>query len=426
MIKKIVHIWQVLSNNGVRPHHTYEDIKRVRIINQSSVIGLINTLVYAIILLSLYIPKFLKLQFEFAFVFDILFLLTLAACGLFNLWLIKKYDYRIGSIFLLIAFPTLLLTLSIVLDKVGIEYYYFPFFIILFYLLRNRRGLTIISLYYIILFALSKLFDDYLNTSFIVSDNTQIFYYVNVAVAFLSSYAFLRLFINEYEKKQQEVETKNIQLEKVVKMANQKSEEIELLLKELSHRTKNNLQLVSSIINIQSGKITDPMAKNTIEDTRNRIHSMSLLHQKLYINDNLNTFSLNGYTEDLLNYLIDIFDEKSNHLRIIKEMEDINIKIDNAVHIGLVINEILTNSFKHALIGCKDKFIKVVIKKTSDKDIFISIADCGDGIIKVADEGDTKSFGGSLIFSLVKQMEGEISFNESERNEIIIRIKNIL
>lgn len=426
MIKKIVHIWQVLSNNGVRPYHTYEDIKRVRIINQSSVIGLINTLVYAIILLSLYIPKFLKLQFEFAFVFDILFLLTLAACGLFNLWLIKKYDYRIGSIFLLIAFPTLLLTLSIVLDKVGIEYYYFPFFIILFYLLRNRRGLTIISLYYIILFALSKLFDDYLNTSFIVSDNTQIFYYVNVAVAFLSSYAFLRLFINEYEKKQQEVETKNIQLEKVVKMANQKSEEIELLLKELSHRTKNNLQLVSSIINIQSGKITDPMAKNTIEDTRNRIHSMSLLHQKLYINDNLNTFSLNGYTEDLLNYLIDIFDEKSNHLRIIKEMEDINIKIDNAVHIGLVINEILTNSFKHALIGCKDKFIKVVIKKTSDKDIYISIADCGEGIIKVADEGDTKSFGGSLIFSLVKQMEGEISFNESERNEIIIRIKNIL
>jgi two-component sensor histidine kinase len=426
MIAKIIDVWHTLSDNGIRPHHTYEDIKRVRIINQSSVIGLVNTLLYAIILIVLDMHKFIKLQFEFAFIFDISFLFTLAACGVFNLWLIRKYDYRIGGIFLLVTFPTLLLTLSIVLDKIGIEYYYFPFFIILFYLLRYRRGLTIISIYYIILFGLSKFFDDYLNVALIVSDNTQIFYYVNVAVAFLSSYAFLRLFITEYEKKQQEVELKNTQLEKAVKIANQKSEEIQLLLKELSHRTKNNLQLVSSIINIQSGKITDQMAKNTIEDTRNRIHSMSLLHQKLYVNDNLNTFSLNGYIEDLINYLIDIFDEKSNNLRIIKEMEDIDIKIDNAVHIGLVINEILTNSFKHALMGCKDKFIKVVIKKTNEKDVYISIADCGEGIIKITDVNYSKSFGGSLICSLVKQMEGEISFNENEKNEIILRFNNIL
>jgi two-component sensor histidine kinase len=426
MFKKITRTWNAISNTGVSHEHSYEDIKRIRIINQSTIIGLINTLIYAIILVSLYVPKLAKLEVDFAFIFDVSFLFTLAIFGFLTFWLMKKYDYRVSGIFMLIAFPTLLLTLSIVLDKVGIEYYYFPFFIILFYLLRNRRGLTLISIYYIILFGLAKYFDDYLNLVIIISDKTHVFYYVNVAVAFLSSYAFLRLFITEYEKKQQEVETKNILLEKAVTIANQKSKEIQLLLKELSHRTKNNLQLVSSIINIQSGKINDQMAKNTIEDIRNRIFSMSLLHQKLYINDNLNTFSLNGYTEDLINYLIDIFDEKSNELRIIKDIESIDMKIDNAVHIGLIINEILTNSFKHALFGCKDKFIKISVKKSPDNGIRIAISDCGDGVTRLAEDNYARSFGASLIASFVKQLEGEISFNENEKNEIVIRLKNIL
>jgi two-component sensor histidine kinase len=327
---------------------------------------------------------------------------------------------------MLITFPTLLLSLNIVFDKVGTEFYYFTFFILSFYLLRKRRGLAIIAIYYTILFALAKYFDYNVNSVLIVSDKTEVFYFINIVVAFLSSYAFLSLFITEHEKKQKEIELKNLLLERAVASANQKSEEIQLLLKELSHRTKNNLQLVSSIINIQSGKITDSMAKATIDDTRDRIFAMALLHQKLYVNDNLNTFSLSDYTEDLITYLIDIFDDKSDPANIIKDIDKIEMKIDNAIHIGLVINEILTNSFKHGMSIAKEKFIKISVKKAPDHTIIISISDSGEGINRIADDNYSKSFGGSLIFSLVKQIDGEISFNENGKNEVIIRLKNIL
>ncbi|MEI6854213.1 MAG: histidine kinase dimerization/phosphoacceptor domain -containing protein, partial [Bacteroidota bacterium] len=336
------------------------------------------------------------------------------------------YDYRIGSFFQLIAFPTLMLSLNIVLDKSGTEYYDFAFFILAFYLLRQRRGLAIISIYYALLFGLAKYFDREGSKFYIFSDTNLLFYYLHIVIAFISSFAFLSLFITEYEKKQKEIEFKNILLEKAVASANQKSEEIQLLLKELSHRTKNNLQLVSSIINIQSGKITDSMAKATIDDTRDRIFAMALLHQKLYVNDNLNTFSLSDYTEDLINYLINIFDDKSNPANIIKDIDRIEMKIDNAIHIGLVINEILTNSFKHGMSKPNEKFIKISVKKVPNHNIVISISDSGEGIVRIADDNYSKSFGGSLIFSLVKQMDGEISFNENGENEVIIRLKNIL
>jgi two-component sensor histidine kinase len=426
MIKKFIHVWQSLSHNGVLPEHSFEDIKRIKIINQASIIGLINTFVYAIILIIFSFSKIIQLDIEFQLVFKISFLLVISFFGFLTFVLLRKYNYRIGGFFLLFTFPTILLSLNIVLDKSGTEFYYFAFFILAFYILRKRRGLAIISIYYAILFSLAKYFDREGSAILIVSDTNQVFYYSHIIISFLSSYAFLSLFITEYENKQNEIEIKNTLLEKAVETANQKSKEIQLLLKELSHRTKNNLQLVSSIVNIQSGKITDAMAKSTIDDTRDRIFSMALLHQKLYVNDNVNTFTLSDYTEDLINYLIDIFDDKSNQVRIIKDIDKIEMKIDNAIHIGLVINEILTNSFKHGMTNSEDKFIRVSIKKINEHGIVISISDSGDGITKIAQDNYSRSFGGSLINSLVTQMDGEISFNEVAKNEVIIRLKNIL
>jgi two-component sensor histidine kinase len=426
MTKWFANKWRYLSNNGVRPEHSYEETKRIRILNQSAMIGLINTFVYGVILIILTFPKLIKLDIDVHFIFDISFLFALICCSWGTFCLVKRIGYNTGAIFTLIAVPTLLFTLSIVVKSVGIEYYFFPFFILLFYLIKKRKTVFIISVYYTILFCLASYFDYVLNYSLISSSNTQIFYFVDVIISFLSSFAFLNLFLSEFEKKQKEIEIKNTQLEEAVISANQKSDKIKLLLQELSHRTKNNLQLISSIISLQSDKITDDLAKSSIEETKNRIYSLSLLHQKLYLKDNLNTFSLSEYTEDLFDHLINIFDEKSNLLRITKDIDIIEMKIDQAVHIGLIINEILTNSFKHGLANHKDKFINISVKKTNDHDIRIAISDCGEGISNLADYQKSKSFGGSLIFSLVKQLNGNISFNEHENNEIVLSLKNIL
>lgn len=422
MFEKIIRIWKVISNNGVRAEHTYEDIKRIKVINQASLIGLINTVLYIIVLAFISFPKLIKGNIEFSVIFDISLLTSLGLITFTNLILLKKYDYKIGAIFQLVSIPTLLLTCNIVFDHSGTQYYYFSFLILLFYLIKDRKLLILISHYYALLFILANLFDIVFRTTLIASENTIIFYYVNVVVSFITSISFLTLFIQEYERKQQEIITTNIELEKNIAITTQQKEEIQMMMKEISHRTKNNLQLVSSIINIQSKNITDPNAKNTIDDIRNRIVSMALLHQKLYLNNNLNTFLLEGFIDDLLNYLLGIYDNKANPVKITKHIDEIEIKIDNAIHLGLLLNELLTNSFKHGIVKSKDKFINLKVTQNDKHKLLISISDSGQNINKLADQNFSKTFGASLIHSLVEQLKGAISFNIDDKNEIIITV----
>jgi len=145
MMKWVVNKWRYLSDIGVYPEHSYDDIKRIRILNQSSIIGLINTFVYGVILLILSFPKLLKLNIDFHFIFDFSFLCLLVCCGLGSIILVKRFGYNTGAIFTLVSIPTMLFTLSIVLESIGIEYYFFPFFILMFYLIKKRKTVFILS-----------------------------------------------------------------------------------------------------------------------------------------------------------------------------------------------------------------------------------------------------------------------------------------
>ena len=219
-----------------------------------------------------------------------------------------------------------------------------------------------------------------------------------------------------------EIENKNELLKNSSELAVKKNEKINTLLKELSHRTKNNLQLVSSLINNQASKVEDHNARKALLDSKNRIISIALLHKKLYQNENFTTFSFKGYVDDLILHLKDIYYEKISQSEIIVEIDDFEIKIDKAVTLGLIINELLTNSFNHGMLNSAEdrKFIKLKIISFQNNLLEIKINDSGVGIEKLFEVKNTKSFGISLIKSLVKQMEGNIYFAENGKNSVRI------
>jgi two-component sensor histidine kinase len=443
MIKKLSQIWNTFSKNSYRSALSFEENKRKKILHHFSLVNIILSSFFLIGLFFINAPLYSKLVGVFIF-----------CSGVFSLFLIRYRFLFTGAFLLVITGPVSIVILSELYGRTGAEFYLFPIFTLVFYIFRNIKVSSFLGIYLGISLILAEFLERDVILPPIQAFHIQIAFYINLVFTLVISYILLRLFIKEHERYQFDIETKNdqlnisiettnqknakvqellneigiknSQLSNSIDIANQKNAEIQLLLSELCHRTKNNLQLVSSIVNMESAKITDPTAKNSMEDTKNRIYSMALLHQKLYINNKLNSFSLTDYTNDLINYLKDIFDDRSNPVKINRNIDNIELKIDNAIHIGLIINELLTNSFKHGISNIKDKFINVSVIKDVKNDICISISDSGEGIKKIAEDNYSKTFGASLIYSMVNQMNGKIYISNHGKNQINIKLENVL
>ena len=188
----------------------------------------------------------------------------------------------------------------------------------------------------------------------------------------------------------------------------QKNAENLMLLKEIHHRIKNNLQLVISLLRMQKEELNSPEIKHQFNEAIHRIMSISLIHQKLYENENLKRFELIEYIEEL------IAEIKS----LSPETQEINLKLDiqiNAVGmktivpLGLILNELITNSFKHAFKSATKKEIYIHIHSETDQLVKVKYSDSGTWI-----ENQKPGFGSELIELLVEQMDGNFIKKESE------------
>lgn len=238
---------------------TFGEQKSIRILNQFSAVGIIITIYYSLLLAVLSAPELV--------VYD----LNIGILGVFVILITKKFGYRAGGFFMFITIPISLALLNYVYGNVGGHYYYFSLFILSFYIFGKDWRLVLLGLYLIAFFGLSM----YLESTIVPSDNASklapFFLYTNIAFAFFIGFLFLRLFVLEHERNQIKISKQNKMLEISVVEAEKKNTEIGILLQELSHRTKNNLQLISSILNIQSFKVKDEKAKQALEEGRNRI-----------------------------------------------------------------------------------------------------------------------------------------------------------
>ncbi|WP_455757584.1 sensor histidine kinase [Sulfurimonas sp.] len=197
----------------------------------------------------------------------------------------------------------------------------------------------------------------------------------------------------------------------------------DILMRETYHRVKNNLQVVSSLLALESKSLEDEKAKDILNKNRQRIHSMSLIHEQLYSFENLDKIDFGLYLKNLIDEIKKLYLDKDVVFNI--EYETIEVSLDKGVPLGLVVNEILTNSLKHAFDeNDKDKIITIKTKIDNDK-LRIEISDNGKGIEKTYEGNE---FGRKLIKSLVKlQLHGTFEcYNENGFVNIITLDKDFL
>jgi two-component sensor histidine kinase len=226
-------------------------------------------------------------------------------------------------------------------------------------------------------------------------------------------------FKRSYNRERTRVNNQNGELQNLNKKLSEKTAQIEMLMKELSHRVKNNLQVVTSLLNLQSNRIKDPDAKAAVLDGRNRLLSMVLLHQKLYVTDKPTIIDMKEYIIDLTNNLVE-----ANKLEVTKKvvfnLEQIFLKIETAVPLGLIINELITNSLKYAFeIDSPADELRVTFEKQG-VELVLTVADNGKGFVR---EPSTNSFGLQLVDSLVSQLEGSFSMDSSNGTITVIKMK---
>jgi two-component sensor histidine kinase len=198
-----------------------------------------------------------------------------------------------------------------------------------------------------------------------------------------------------------------------------KNAENELLLKEIHHRVKNNLEVVSSLLALQSAQIDDPNTKNAISESRNRVNSIGIVHQKLYQGSNLGAIEMKDYLLNLSESILDSFGaEKQIELHL--AMDKLDLDIDTAVPLGLIINELLTNAIKYAFPKEEKGTITITLEKQNIHFLHLEVADNG-----VGKSGITHGtgFGGQLVSLLTQQLNGIMTEKSQNGTTLIFDFK---
>ncbi|MBD3414909.1 MAG: PAS domain S-box protein [Candidatus Aminicenantes bacterium] len=183
--------------------------------------------------------------------------------------------------------------------------------------------------------------------------------------------------------------------------------EKEILLKEIHHRVKNNMQVISSLINIQARRLKDHKIREMFRATRNRVMSMALVHERLYRAEDLARIDFSKYIERVAVHLMSYYRDLSQNIDLKKDLDDIFLDVTKAVPLGLITNELLTNSLKHAFPKSKKGEIKIEIKQKKNM-CLLTIRDNGKGLPQDLDFKKAESMGLDLVTSLVKQINGKI------------------
>jgi two-component sensor histidine kinase len=199
--------------------------------------------------------------------------------------------------------------------------------------------------------------------------------------------------------------------------------EKEVLLKEIHHRVKNNMQVISSLLSLQSSHLTDKAAIEMFRESQRRIRSMALVHEKLYQSKDLSQIDFSMYIESLIMFLFDSCRVDSDLVRVKTEVRDVLLDINRAIPCGLIINELVMNSLKHAFPEGRKGEIVISLQPSGDGRLALSVSDDGVGFPAGLDFQKTETLGMQLVTMLVDQLDGTISLETKRgtRFNIIFR-----
>lgn len=191
-------------------------------------------------------------------------------------------------------------------------------------------------------------------------------------------------------------------------------EEKEILLKEIYHRVKNNLLVVSSLLEMQSNCFDDPEITKVFRNSQHRLHSMALIHEQLYQSKNLKQLNFAKYLHALTKKLSESYDTSAEGVEIIMEVESIDLNLETAHTCGLIVNELIANSLEHGFEGKPGGNIWLELKQVEGDGITLQIRDDGIGIPDDIDFFNSDSLGLKLVRILTRQLEGELNVKRDQ------------
>ena len=196
--------------------------------------------------------------------------------------------------------------------------------------------------------------------------------------------------------------------------------EKETLLKEIHHRVKNNLQVISSLLNLQSKYVEDQSAIDAVKEGQNRVKSMALIHQKLYQEDNLTGITISDYIENLAESLYSSYGVDRDRIDLNLSVEKLNLDVDTTIPLGLIINELISNTLKYAFPEDKTGQLSISLKQ-SESCLMLLVKDNGVGLPKDLNWKESPSFGLKLVSALAEKLKASLEIN-NEKGTIVSMI----
>lgn len=199
-------------------------------------------------------------------------------------------------------------------------------------------------------------------------------------------------------------------------------EEKNTLLKEIHHRVKNNLQIISSLLSMQMRHVKDDSTKQVLSEGKNRIRSIALIHQSLYQNSNINQLSIEDYIKEMIENLFATYKIDENNVKLDLEIEDINLDVETMISLGLILNELLTNCLKHAFENNQNGRIYIQLNEI-DGQLILIVQDNGKGIDEIQFSKNS-SFGNKLLRAFSNKLKADFTVEKDEGTIVTMKIKN--
>lgn len=224
----------------------------------------------------------------------------------------------------------------------------------------------------------------------------------------------LSLFAYTIFKQRNKIKAKNSTINKAL-------EEREILLKEIHHRVKNNLQVISALLTLQANHLKDTEAKEALHEGQDRVHSMALIHKDLYQHDNLKGVNAKEYLEQLTQNLLESYNI-DDEVILKTDIQEIWLDVDTMIPMGLMVNELISNALKHAFEYRKDGILSIHLNEINDR-LILKVSDNGQGVHDI-EKMKSKSFGYSLIQSFSRKLKADIDFEQEKGLAVSIAITN--
>jgi two-component sensor histidine kinase/ligand-binding sensor domain-containing protein len=252
-------------------------------------------------------------------------------------------------------------------------------------------------------------------------------FYLKTWFIVLAALTFLGLVISVIRFRSNQLKKQNIKLENIIiertEGLNVAIEEKDILLKELHHRVKNNLQIITGLLELQKEQLTDEKAIQALNEGQIRLTSIALIHQNFYGGTNLEKISFYAFLLNLTTHAKEIFENENRFIEYIIHPNEINIDIDNAIPLGLIVNELLTNSYKYIPLAQTKKSVEINLQIIDDGTYELTFKDNGPGLPPNINFDNSQTLGLKLIRGLSQQIRGSVTYHYDHGSVFTIKFK---